>query len=399
VARTIATEQPMRDEVLIAGAGPAGAIAALQLARAGVRVRLLDRAIFPRDKLCGDTVNPGTLEILRRLGIAGIVERDGVPIQGMIVTGAGGERVRGEYGAGIHGVSLLRRELDWLLVRHAIGAGASFEPGVLVQEPLVEEAAGRRRVTGLRVVSRTGASHDLRAGLTIAADGRRSRLAFHLGLAKHPERPRRWAIGGYFDDVPCPDRVGEMHIRCGRYIGVAPVPGGLTNACIVVGEPRCGALAEPAALLRATLQADPLLRDRFAEARLVSAPAVLGPLAVDTTAAGTDGLLLAGDAAGFIDPMTGDGLFFAVRGAELTADVAQGLLEGSVSDGPLELAARRQRAFTAKWRMNRALRALVASPRAMTWAARGARICPAAVRHLIARAGDVSADARQRRFV
>ena len=92
MALTIATEQPMRDEVLIAGAGPAGAIAALLLARAGVRVRLLDRAIFPRDKLCGDTVNPGTLEILRRLGIAGIVERDGVPIQGMIVTGAGGER-------------------------------------------------------------------------------------------------------------------------------------------------------------------------------------------------------------------------------------------------------------------------------------------------------------------
>ncbi|HEX2309867.1 MAG TPA: FAD-dependent monooxygenase [Vicinamibacterales bacterium] len=389
----------MRDEVLIAGAGPAGAIAALLLARAGVRVRLLDRAIFPRDKLCGDTVNPGTLEILRRLGIAGIVERDGVPIQGMVVTGAGGERVRGEYGAGIHGVSLLRRELDWLLVRHAIGAGASFEPGVLVQEPLVEEAGGRRRVTGLRVVSRTGASHDLRAGLTIAADGRRSRLAFHLGLAKHPERPRRWAIGGYFDDVACPDGVGEMHIRCGRYIGVAPVPGGLTNACIVVDEPRCGALAEPGALLRATLQADPLLRDRFAEARLVSAPAVLGPLAVDTTAAGTDGLLLAGDAAGFIDPMTGDGLFFAVRGAELAADVAQGLLGGSVADGPLELAARRQQAFMAKWRMNRVLRALVASPRAMTWAARGARICPAAVRHLIARAGDVSADARQRRFV
>jgi flavin-dependent dehydrogenase len=386
----------MRDEVLIAGAGPAGAIAALLLARAGVRVRLLDRAIFPRDKLCGDTVNPGTLEILRRLGISGIIERDGVPIRGMVVTGAGGERVRGEYGAGIHGVSLLRRELDWLLVRHAIGAGASFEPGVLVQEPLVEEAGGRRRVTGLRVVSRTGASHDLRAGLTIAADGRRSRLAFHLGLARHPEQPRRWAIGGYFDDVASPDGVGEMHIRCGRYIGVAPVPGGLTNACVVVGEPRCGALAEPRALLCATLQADPLLRDRFAEARLVSAPAVLGPLAVDTTAAGTDGLLLAGDAAGFIDPMTGDGLFFALRGAELAADVAQGLLEGSVSDGPLELEARRQRTFTAKWRMNRVLRALVASPRAMTWAARGARICPAAVRHLIALAGDVPAGARRR---
>jgi flavin-dependent dehydrogenase len=386
----------MRDEIVIAGAGPAGSIAALLLARAGCRVRLLDRATFPRDKLCGDTINPGTLDILRRLAIGDGIARAGIPIRGMVVTGAGGARVRGEYGRGVHGVSLLRRDLDWMLVQHAIRAGVSFEPGVLVQEPLVEVREGRPRVTGVRVVSCGGGTHDIPAALTIAADGRRSRLAFHLGIAHHPARPRRWAIGGYFDDVASPAGVGEMHIRCGRYIGVAPVPGGLTNACVVVGEPRCGALAEPGALLRATLQADPLLRDRFAQARLVAAPAVLGPLAVDTTAAGIDGLLLAGDAAGFIDPMTGDGLFFALRGAELAADVAQGLLEGSVSDGPFELAARRQRAFTAKWRMNRVLRALVASPSAMTWAARGARICPIAVRHLIALAGDVP-PARRRR--
>jgi hypothetical protein len=92
--------------------------------------------------------------------------------------------------------------------------------------------------------------------------------------------------------------------------------------------------------------------------------------------------------------MTGDGLFFALRGAELAAEVAQGLLVGSIADGALELAAQRQWAFRSKWRVNRALRALVASPRAITWAARGARICPAVVRRLIAIAGDVPADAR-----
>ena len=128
-----------------------------------------------------------------------------------------------------------------------------------------------------------------------------------------------------------------MHIRCGQYLGVAPVPGGLTNACIVVREPRCGALAEPGpAPGHAAARSG--ARIAFAEARLVSAPAVLGPLAVDTTAAGVDGLLLAGDAAGFIDPMTGDGMFFAVRGAELAAEVATRSLEGHVADAPLELA-------------------------------------------------------------
>jgi menaquinone-9 beta-reductase len=383
-------------EVLIAGAGPAGSIAALLLARAGLRVRLLDRATFPRDKLCGDTVNPGALDVLRRLGIAADVERAGLPIRGMVVTGARGVSVSGEYGRGVRGISLLRRDLDSMLVQYAVEAGASFEPGMLVQEPLVHETAGRPRVVGLRVVGRSGESHDLHAPVTIAADGRRSRIAFHLGLARHPEHPRRWAIGGYFDDVACGGGMGEMHIRCGRYIGVAAVPGGLTNACVVVAEPRCGALAEPAALLVASLRGDPWLGDRFAEARLVSAPAVLGPLAVDMHAAGVDGLLLAGDAAGFIDPMTGDGIHFALRGAEMAADVALGLLEGRIADGPEALVRARRAAFASKWRMNRALRALVGSPRAVGWAARGAQICPAAVRQLIARAGDVPPDARRR---
>ena len=385
----------MNADVLIAGAGPAGSIAALLLARAGVRVRLLDRATFPRDKLCGDTLNPGALEILRRLGIAADVERAGLPIRGMVVTGAGGVRIQGEYGQGVWGLSLLRRDLDSMLVRHAVEAGASFEPGLLVQEPLVDESSGGLRVTGLRVVGCTGEAYDLHAPLTIAADGRRSRIAFHLGLAQHPERPRRWAIGAYFDNVPCGGGVGEMHIRCGRYIGVAPVPGGLTNACVVVSEPRGGALAEPAALLVASLRTDPLLGERFADARLVSAPAVLGPLAVDTNAAGVAGLLLTGDAAGFIDPMTGDGMHFAMRGAELAVAVALDLLVGRTSDGPSALARERRAAFASKCRMNRALRALVGSPRGVAWAARGAHLCPALVRQLISRAGDVPGGCRR----
>ena len=91
----------MRDEIVIAGAGPAGSIAALLLARAGCRVRLLDRATFPRDKLCGDTISPGTLDILRRLGIGDGIARAGIPIRGMVVTGSGGARVRGECGRGV----------------------------------------------------------------------------------------------------------------------------------------------------------------------------------------------------------------------------------------------------------------------------------------------------------
>ena len=80
-------------DVLIVGAGPAGAVAATVLARAGARVRIVDRARFPRDKLCGDTVNPGTIALLRGLGMGDRVEARGLPIEGMLITGADGVTV------------------------------------------------------------------------------------------------------------------------------------------------------------------------------------------------------------------------------------------------------------------------------------------------------------------
>jgi menaquinone-9 beta-reductase len=376
----------VRDDVIISGAGPAGSVAALILARAGVRVRLLDRSAFPRPKLCGDTLNPGTLSVLRRLDVADAVERSAWPVRGMLVSGPGGVQVTGEYPGNVRGLSVLRDDLDWQLLQHAIDAGASFEPGAQVRGPVFD---GRDRVAGVRLTHGNRAVSDLRAPLTIAADGRHSVLAFGLGLAWHPRRPRRWAIGAYFDRGASDRSLGEMHIRGGGYIGVAPVPTGLTNACLVVSEPRRGALARPGALLERALGRDPMLADRFAGARMVTAPAVLGPLAVEARSAGTGGLLLAGDAAGFVDPMTGDGLHFALRGAELAAAVALAALQGRLRDPAATLLRHRRRAFRRKWRMNRALRALVASPRAVSAAAVSARLCPAALRMLIAAAGDV----------
>src|SRR5690348_11264440 len=111
-------------DVVIVGAGPAGSIAALVLARAGARVRMFDRAAFPRDKLCGDTINPGTLAALRRLGLA----VGGLPVTGMRVTGVNGLVIEGRYPDGLLGRALLRRDLDWQLLNAAVDAGAQFEP-------------------------------------------------------------------------------------------------------------------------------------------------------------------------------------------------------------------------------------------------------------------------------
>jgi flavin-dependent dehydrogenase len=386
-------------DVLIVGAGPAGSVAGTILARAGAQVRILDRASFPRDKLCGDTINPGTLARLEALHLAaGIVER-GLCIDGMRVTGERGVTVEGRYPAGLSGRSILRRELDWLLLQHAVGAGCQFDAGVAVRGAIVSEQR-RARMVGGAVVAAGGGESPLAARVTIAADGRHSTIAFGLGLAHHPPRPRRWAIGAYFEnfmpsgvrpgsDVDLTLRFGEMHVRRGHYIGVAPVPGNLTNVCLVkpsfAGD---AALGDPASLITGALAADPLLRDRAAGARLISSPVVLGPLAVDVRDAAIDGLLLAGDAAGFIDPMTGDGLRFAIQGGELAAAAALQALSHGWAGVHASLTAARRRAFAGKWRFNRGLRALVASPLAVDAAAVGARLAPPLMRAVISRAGD-----------
>jgi flavin-dependent dehydrogenase len=223
----------------------------------------------------------------------------------------------------------------------------------------------------------------------IAADGRRSTLAFALNLARHPAAPRRWAIGAYFTGVEGMTSLGEMHVRAGRYIGVAPVPGALTNVCLVrPSGPADHDLRDPAALLRRELDADPLLRDRFADATLVTEPVVLGPLAVESTGRTIDGLILAGDAAGFIDPMTGDGLRFAVHGGELAAEAALNALQHGWAGVHARLSDTRRREFAGKWRFNRVLRTLVSSPSAVRLAERGARVSAGLLRTVIAQAGD-----------
>jgi len=417
-------------DVLIVGAGPAGAVAGALLARAGARVRLVDRATFPRDKLCGDTLNPGTLARLRALDLADGIDGRALRVDGMLVTGERGVSIEGRYPNGQSGLAILRRDLDWRLLQHAIAAGCQFDPGVTARRAIVGNRGGSLIVTGVTVGS-NGRESPIAAPVTIAADGRRSTIAFGMGLALHPARPRRWAIGAYYENFmpilpirlgppadpemrlgsdpaltlhrpqsdprPIPvwtgrAVVGEMHIRRGRYIGVAPVPGGLTNVCLVrPSGPGDADLADPAALLARELARDPLLCDRASAARLAGPPIVLGPLAVDVRTAAIDGLLLAGDAAGFIDPMTGDGLRFAVRGGELAAAAALQVLDHGWSGVHAQHAAARRRDFGGKWRFNRALRALVASPRALAAATLGARLAPAALRAVIARAGDCQA--------
>ena len=169
-----------------------------------------------------------------------------------------------------------RHRLDDALLAAARAAGACVEEGVLVQAPVVDDGPGEGR-DGCRVAS---GPCRLRAPIVIAADGASSRVARALGLARHARSSAamgRWRL--LRRGRRSRRRVAAGSARCtcaaGRYIGIAPLPGGVTNACVVTADR--AALRDPARLLRDTLHTDPQLAARFAGARMITQPVLPRP--------------------------------------------------------------------------------------------------------------------------
>ena len=376
-------------DVLVVGAGPAGSVAALVLARAGVRVLMVERDSLPRPKLCGDTLNPGAVRLLQGLGLSGgpldMAER----MTGMLVT-TPSVAVRGTYPSGQVALAVPRVEFDHWLAHAAIAAGAHLECGVRVLGPVWRTEPGRpAAMAGVSLRRNNGETIRMPAMLTIAADGRRSVLARAANLSRHPAKPRRWAFGAYATDVDGMSSMGEMHVRAGHYVGLAPIGAGLTNICVVTGRKPVGRTPED--VIRRALTADPRLGERTHAWRLAASPQVLGPLAVDCDAAGLPGLLLAGDAAGFVDPMTGDGMHIAMQGGVLAAEAAlEALASGDMAVAAGKLTAARAAALGSKLRFNRWMRRLVSSTAAINVVGAGARMAPSMVTRLVRFAGDAA---------
>lgn len=371
-------------DAIVVGAGPAGAVAALTMARAGARVLVVDRATFPRDKLCGDTLNPGAVRLLDELGLGPAILAGRPRLHGMRVTGPSAS-VRCRYRPPAAGIAIRRREFDMALLEAAIRAGARFEPGLAVRRLLTDRAGHVRGVVFAR--HPTAADVRMPALIVIGADGRRSVTARHAGLHV-PSRIRRWAFGAYATGIAGMTDLGEMHVRPGSYCGLAPLGDGLVNVCVVTTPPpgTRGVLD----VVRGVVSRDEELSERFATVRFEETTSVLGPLAADVRAVGVPGLLLAGDAAGFVDPMTGDGIHLAMQGARLAAGEALRAIDlGTFAEAVTRLARARHRRFGGKVRFNRVVRGLVQVPALLGLASLGARLAPAAIDRAVAYAGDV----------
>lgn len=359
----------MIHDVVVVGAGPSGTSTAILLAERGFRVALVDKARFPRVKPCAEYANPEAMRVLERLGLLDRVRESGAAVfSGMRVIAPGGSELELNYAAdaGRHALGVSRWVLDHLAVERCQELGVELLDRMHVRA--VELEPGR---PGVVRGTRAGSRIEVSGRVVVGADGHHSAVSRLLDLDAPMRWPRRIGLAAHLEGYPLLRDMGEMHVGRAGYCGIAPQENGRVNVAMVVEmdtfERRDGSVDE---FFDAALRSYPGTRDRVASAERVSLVRGVGPLARKVRRVSGDGFLLVGDAAGFFDPFTGEGIFDALHGGELAAEAISVALErGDISASGLSpyREARRQ-AFAAKRKTGWLVQAFVRSPPLMDYA-------------------------------
>jgi flavin-dependent dehydrogenase len=340
-------------DVLVVGGGPAGSASASFLAASGLRVLLVERKRFPRDKVCGEFLSGESLQVLGSLGLLDRLEEAGAAAMARVRISTPGGRVleaplpRPADGS-VAALGVSRALLDSLLLERAEALGA--EVRTETEAVSLERLQGSEGIrVGLR--ARGGDEESSRARAVVAADGRRGTVARLLGLRPRAARGRRAPYGVKVHLAGIGSRLAdrvELHFARGGYLGLGPVEEGLVDAALLCDRARFRAAGAPDAVL-ASLTAE----NREAAARLEGArPAgpfrAIGPLDFGPLCAARKGVFFVGDAAGTVDPLAGEGIAQALRGGEMLARLLGAALAAAPCPGaPAERAWRRawRRAF------------------------------------------------------
>lgn len=362
----------MRADVVVVGAGPAGSSAAIRLARSGFDVVLVDRSRFPRDKPCGEFLSPGATPILEELGVRPAVEAAGAVRLGRVRIVVHGRAVElafpDDLGMPPWGFSLSRLALDAILLEAARGAGAR-----IFEQTRVEDVAFDPRSATVRARDPAGEPISLAARIVVGAGGRNCPVARALGLQRRGARGRFDLLAHWSErprtidrdaEATADDAAGgpacELRVRGDAYVAIAPVERGRWNVNCVVPRADLRAEPHPVALYRRVVGVE-------ASPAGASDPEVVASdvTALDARAATADRAILIGDAALFLDPFTGQGIWLALRSAELAATAVSGALAAGHADRAALAgyeAARRDE-FHARRRVSRAIQRVLFRPR------------------------------------
>jgi geranylgeranyl reductase family protein len=407
--------QPPADEadVIVVGAGPAGATTAFYLAQSGLDVLLLEKSRFPREKVCGDGLTPRAVKSLVGMGIS-VTEQDGwVRNKGLRVIGAG-KRLELPWPelASYPGYGLVRtrHDLDETLARRAEKAGARLHEGVTVTAPVRSERTGR--ITGVAAKAADGGEElTYRARVVVAADGNSSRLSVAMGLRKREDRPLGVAVRTYYRTHRHDDDYLESWLDLwdgdrllpgygwifGMGDGTSNVGLGLLNTSAAFGH------TDYHALLRKWLKGMPAEWGFTEENRTQPIRGAALPMGFNRTPHYHQGLLLAGDAGGMVNPFNGEGIAYAMESGEILArTIVQALARSRRAETERVLASyphALSQAYGSYYALGRTFVKLIGKPTLMRIATKHGMSRPALMRFalkLLANLSDPRGDASDR---
>ncbi|SED58893.1 geranylgeranyl reductase family protein [Ruania alba] len=337
-------------DVIVVGAGPAGAASAHYLAAAGLEVLLLEKATFPRDKICGDGLTPRAVAELIRMGVPTRAEDGWIRNRGLRVIG-GGHTIHLPWPQieryPDYGLAKARTDLDSTLAYHARATGAKLLEGTSVTGPLLDERTGRVVGVQAKQVDARGRRVEgepltFRASVVIGADGVSARMATSLGLAKMDSRPMGVAVRTYFRTPRHDDEWMESHLELwdgepGRsqllpgYGWIFPLGNGLANVGLgSVNSTATATQLDYKALFAAWMRNAPPEWEFTPENQEGPVRGAALPMAFNRQPLYTRGLLLVGDSGGMVSPFNGEGIAYGLQAGRVAADViAQALARTS----------------------------------------------------------------------
>ncbi len=346
-------------DVIIVGAGPGGAATAYWAAQAGLSVLLLDKASFPRDKVCGDGLTPRAVSELAAMGVP-MREEDGwIRNTGLRVIG-GGHRIElawpelSSYPS--YGLARARTSFDQILVDHARSAGAKVLERTNVTGPVIDERTDRIVGVTARPVDengrRAGDEVTYRAPVVVAADGVSARLATAMGLAKRDDRPMGVAVRTYFrtprHDDPWMESQLELWDGAPGSSNLMPGYGWIFSLGDGTANVGLGSVSSTAAatkvdykdLFRKWMANAPAEWEFTPENQIGEVRGAALPMGFNRGPLYGRGLMLAGDSAGMISPFNGEGIAYGLQAGRFAADaVVQAAARGSAAGRERALAA------------------------------------------------------------